>query len=166
MVREIRKARSCYDPQRTHLRAVDTGGKMLYMLDDRVAVIPVEEPDMIGSLWIPDQAKRRSDQGIIKYRGDNVKELRVGDHVLFSQYTGTRITYQDEGHLIIMRDSDVLALIGEPGEILFARAQVVKMFGSAVDHVLNQSSKEQTIERLAEAFEAELDSFDASLVEF
>lgn len=142
---------------------------MLYMLDDRVAVIPVEDPDMIGSLWIPDQAKRRSDQGIIKYRGDNVKELRVGDHVLFSQYSGTRITQQDEGHLIIMKESDILALIGEPGEILFARAQVVKMFGSAVDHVLNQDGGElfnRPLERLSEAFEAELDAFDASLVEF
>ena len=137
------------------------------MLTDRIAVIPVDDPPKIGSLWIPDQAKRRADQGVIKYRGDDVKELKVGDHVLFSAYSGTRITYQDEGHLIVMKETDVVAILGGSGEITVTRSQVVAMYGRALDKVLNSnSSRATTLERLSAAFEAELDAFDNTLVEF
>lgn len=143
---------------------------MLNMLDDRVAVIPVDDPPKIGSLWIPDTAKRRAEQGVVKYRGDNVKELKIGDHVLFSCYSGTRITYQDEGHLIVMQEADVIALLSGSGEIILTRSQCVGMFGRALDHVLNKQQDFATdgviLTRLAEAFEAELDAFDNSLVEF
>lgn len=83
-------------------------------LDDKVAIIPIEDPDVRPSgLWIPDQAKQRADQGIIKYRGPNVKHLRVGMHVLFSPYSGTKITHVEEGTLFIMPEDAVEALISE-----------------------------------------------------
>ena len=144
---------------------------MLSMLDDRIAVIPVEDPPKVGSLWVPDTAKRRAEQGVIKYRGENVKELKVGDHVLFSGYTGTRISYQDEGHLIVMKETDVLALLSGSGEIIMSRSQVTTIFKNAFNHILAakldyDDSACQALQDFAEAFEAELDAFDNTLVEF
>lgn len=85
----------------------------LVMLKDKIAVIPISDPDMVGSLHIPFQAKQRVDQGIVKYRGPKCKHLRVGMHVLFSGYTGTKIAVEDEGELYIMREPDVVALIDD-----------------------------------------------------
>ena len=110
---------------------------MLSMLDDRIAVIPIEDPTKIGHIIIPDTVKRRVDQGIIKYRGDNVKELKVGDHVCFSGYTGTKISVKGEGTLFIMKEEDVVALIGE-GEELFTRNQVEHFFDSALTETLRR----------------------------
>jgi co-chaperonin GroES (HSP10) len=137
------------------------------MLDDRIAVIPVKDPPKVGLLWTPSQEDRRVEQGIIKYRGDNVKELKVGDWVLFSGYSGTRISYQDEGHFIVLRETDVLALLsGERSELVYTHSQVMHFFGQAVEHTLNKDKKYQTIEGLASSFEAELDAYANSLVEF
>ena len=75
---------------------------MLTLLGSKVAVEPLFEPDQIGSIIIPDQAKARANQGIVKYIGPEVTELEVGDHVLFSGYTGTTVRLEGEGALIIM----------------------------------------------------------------
>ena len=138
---------------------------MLRLLDDRIAVIPIEDPSRVGNIWIPDSAKRRSDQGIIKYRGVNVKELKIGDHVLYGCYVGTRISIQNEGHLIVMQEIDVIALLDKVTETLFTRDQVVEFFGRALGHVLTKDVDDPLLE-LSEAFEAEFDAYDASLVEF
>lgn len=98
---------------------------MIELLDDRVAIIPIEDPDRYGMIWIPDTAKKKADNGVIKYRGPEVKDLRVGDHVLFSAYSGQKITITEEGLLVIMREEDVLCVLGE-GEELFTLAQVKK----------------------------------------
>lgn len=85
----------------------------MQMLDDRVAIRPLSDPDKIGSIWVPDTAKKRQDQGIIIYRGPNTKDLKVGDHVLYPAYSGTKIVVADEGTYTIMPEDEVVALLGE-----------------------------------------------------
>ncbi len=138
---------------------------MLRILDDRIAVIPIEDPSRIGSIWVPNSARRRSDQGVIKYRGANVKELKVGDHVLYGCYVGTRISIQNEGHLIVMQEVDAIAVLEKGTETLFTRDQVVEFFGRALGYVLTRDVDDPLLE-LSEAFEAEFDAYDNSLVEF
>jgi chaperonin GroES len=85
---------------------------------------------MVGSLYIPETAKRKSDQGVIIYKGDDVEELKVGDHVLFSAYSGTQISVAEEGHYLIMPESEVVAVLGE-GERVFTQKDIE----SAIDKV-------------------------------
>jgi co-chaperonin GroES (HSP10) len=85
----------------------------LSLLENKIAVIPLEEPDKIGHIWVPDQAKQRTDQGIVRYKGPDVEDLFLGDHVVFSGYAGTKISLQDEGVYFIMRETDVVARIDE-----------------------------------------------------
>lgn len=68
---------------------------MLRLNKNRVAIIPIRDPDKIGSFFIPDIAKERTDQGIVKYVGPDCKYVSIGDYVAFSGYTGTLFNIQD-----------------------------------------------------------------------
>jgi chaperonin GroES len=90
-------------------------------LADRVVVKPIEEAEqMRGGLYIPDTAKEKPQQGEVVAVGpgrisDDGKrldpELKVGDKVLYGKYSGTEVTLDDQQYLIL-RESDVLAVIG------------------------------------------------------
>lgn len=86
----------------------------LTLTEDKVAVIPLEDSAIThGGLFLPDQGIQLIDQGIVKYIGPKVKSIRVGDHVVFSQYAGTQISLEDEGQLIIMHEPLVEAIIND-----------------------------------------------------
>jgi len=108
---------------------------MLQMLDDRVAIRTLSDPDKHGSIWIPDTAKKKSDQGVIIYRGPNVKDLKVGDHVLFPAYSGTKVVVADEGHFLIMPEEEIVAVLGE-GEKVFTLDQVGEKIDRAWESLL------------------------------
>jgi chaperonin GroES len=89
-------------------------------LADRVVVKALEETEqMRGGLYIPDTAKEKPQQGEIVAVGpgrfDEGKrvpmDLKVGDKVLYGKYSGTEVTIDGE-QLLILRESDVLAVIG------------------------------------------------------
>jgi chaperonin GroES len=89
-------------------------------LSDRVVVKSLEETEqMRGGLYIPDTAKEKPQQGEIiavgpgRYEKDKKvpMELKVGDKVLYGKYSGSEVTIDNEQYLIL-RESDVLAVIG------------------------------------------------------
>ena len=84
----------------------------LRLLSNKIAVIPLSDPDRTPSgLWVPDQAKQRIDQGIVKYRGPDCVDIVCGDHVFFSGYDGTKISIEGEGVLLIMRETYIRAVL-------------------------------------------------------
>jgi chaperonin GroES len=89
-------------------------------LADRVVVKPLEETEqMRGGLYIPDTAKEKPQQGEViavgpgrLEKGERVPmDLKVGQRVLYGKYAGTEVTIDDE-QLLIIKESDVLAVIG------------------------------------------------------
>ncbi len=90
-------------------------------LADRVVVRAIEEAEqMKGSLYIPDTAKEKPQQGEImavgpgklSEQGARIKpDVKVGDRVLYGKYSGSEVTVDDQEYLIL-RESDVLAVIG------------------------------------------------------
>lgn len=90
-------------------------------LADRVVIKPLEESEqMRGGLYIPDTAKEKPQQGEVvavgpgKFTDEGTRvdpELKVGDKVLYGKYSGTEVTLDDAQYLIL-RESDVLAVIG------------------------------------------------------
>jgi chaperonin GroES len=88
---------------------------MIHIPRNKVAIIPMDDPDVTpGGIIIPEMARERTDQGIIKYVGDNVKILGIGMHVLFSGYSGSLIHLEGEGRLIIIHQDFVLAELPDP----------------------------------------------------
>jgi chaperonin GroES len=74
---------------------------------------------MRGGLYIPDTAKEKPQQGEIVAVGPGrvekgakvPMELKVGQRVLYGKYSGTEVTLDDH-QLLIVKESDVLAVIG------------------------------------------------------
>lgn len=84
---------------------------MISVTADRVAIQPVFDSDRIGSIYVPDQAKSRCKQGLVKYVGPECREVKPGDYVFFPGYSGTVFNMPDEGLLIIMKESSIVAIV-------------------------------------------------------
>jgi len=89
-------------------------------LADRVVVRPLEDTEQKkGGLFIPDTAKEKPQQGEVIAVGPGAMEegkripveVEVGQKVLFGKYSGTEVTI-DDNKLLIIKQSDVLAVIG------------------------------------------------------
>ncbi|NOQ74267.1 MAG: co-chaperone GroES [Crocinitomix sp.] len=88
---------------------------MLKPLADRVLIeaAPAEEKTASGII-IPDTAKEKPLQGKVIAAGpgkvDEPMTLKVGDSVLYGQYSGTEIKLDGTAYLI-MRESDVYGVL-------------------------------------------------------
>lgn len=120
---------------------------MVELVGNNVALTPIFDPDVSpGGLYIPEMAKERCDQGIVKYIGPKVKWVKPGDYCLFSGYSGTYLDVQDEGRLIVMPENYLICKIKpEPTE-------VPGVYFRGVDGQYFPATYEMTIELVAQAF--------------
>jgi chaperonin GroES len=91
-------------------------------LGDRLVVKPLEEEEVTPSgIVIPETAKEKPQKGEVLAVGPGDRDdsgnrvpmdVSVGDKVLFAKYGGTEIKLNGE-KLLILRESDILALIEE-----------------------------------------------------
>ena len=89
-------------------------------MNDRLLVLRVEqEQKTAGGIFIPDTAKEKPMEGRIVATGpgkmgDGGKrmplEVKTGDRVLFSKYSGTEINIDGVEHLF-MREEDLLGVL-------------------------------------------------------
>jgi chaperonin GroES len=90
-------------------------------LGDRIVIKPLEQgEEKRGGIIIPDTAKEKPEKGEVLAVGpgkmlDNgtrvAPEIKKGDRVLFGKYAGTEVKVDDQ-ELMIVREEDVLAVIG------------------------------------------------------
>ncbi len=84
-------------------------------LADRVLIetAPAEEKTASG-IFIPDTAKEKPLQGKVIAVGNGKKEdpmtVKVGDNVLYGQYSGTEIKLDGKSYLI-MREADIYGIL-------------------------------------------------------
>ena len=91
-------------------------------LGDRVVVKAVEREEQTKSgIYLPDTAQEKPQEAVVIAVGpgkllDNGTrtpiDLKEGDRILFSKYSGTEIKQGSEEYLIL-RESDILAVISE-----------------------------------------------------
>ena len=131
----------------------------MQLLSDRIAVIPLADPDRIGSIWVPPRAKQRVDQGIIKYVGSGVEELELGMHVFFGGYVGSKVSIEGEV-LIICREDDVLAIFDEDPVPMFTIPQIRNVLESSKsDTLMRSTGHEDVIALFEEIFTARIDGY-------
>jgi len=90
-------------------------------LGDRLIVEPIEQEDTTsGGILLPETAKEKPQEGKVLAAGpgkldDSGKrikmEVKVGDRVLYAKYSGTEIKAEENKKLLILKESDVLALV-------------------------------------------------------
>lgn len=89
-------------------------------LYDRVVVKRLEEDEVVqGGIIIPDSAKEKPQQGEVLAVGQGKRldngsivplDVKVGDRVLFGEYSGNE-TKIDEEECLILREDDVLGVL-------------------------------------------------------
>jgi chaperonin GroES len=89
-------------------------------LYDRILVKRIEEQNKTaGGLFIPDTAKEKPQEALVVAVGNGKViddgslrklEVKAGDKVLFSKYSGNEIKIDGTEHLIL-REDDILAVI-------------------------------------------------------
>ena len=84
-------------------------------LADRVLIEPKEaETKTASGIFIPDTAKEKPLQGTVIAVGNGKKDepltVKVGDSVLYGQYSGTEIKLDGKTYLM-MRESDIYGIL-------------------------------------------------------
>lgn len=83
-------------------------------LDDRVLIEQIEEDEQkVGTIIIPDSAKEKPRMGNVVAVGtdeDLQENIKVGDKIIYSKYSGDEISVDDKDYLIIQR-GDILAIV-------------------------------------------------------
>ena len=92
-------------------------------LADRIVVEPLEkdvETFAGGELVLPDTAKEKPQQGKVLAVGPGARDeegnripldVSVGDTVIFAKYAGTTFKLEGGKEVLLMKESDVLALL-------------------------------------------------------
>ncbi len=91
-------------------------------LADRLVVRPIEREEKTKTgIYLPDTAKEKPQEGEVVAVGPGrlsedgkriAMDVAVGDIVIYAKYGGAEIKIEDE-ELIILRESDILAIKGE-----------------------------------------------------
>ena len=88
-------------------------------LGDKIVLKPVKSEEKTASgIVLPDSAQDKPQEGIVIAAGpgreiDNVKEVmevKEGDRILYSKYSGIEITYEGEDYLVVSQ-KEVLAVV-------------------------------------------------------
>jgi len=81
-------------------------------IGDDVIIHPFDQPTKIGSLYVPDTAKRRVNQGIIVSKGPLVSDdVDTADHVFFNGYTGDKIVFEQGGEFFVVPESHLICKV-------------------------------------------------------
>ncbi|MCD5325946.1 MULTISPECIES: co-chaperone GroES [Pontibacillus] len=93
---------------------------MLKPLGDRIVIEVVQQEEKTASgIVLPDSAKEKPQEGKVVAVGsgrlaDNGEkvalEVATGDHIIFSKFAGTEVSYEGTEYLIL-RENDILAVI-------------------------------------------------------
>lgn len=94
----------------TKEKKASTAAKNFQPLGDRVFITYTEEMERTaGGIYVPDSAKEKPQRGTVQAVGKDVKNLKVGDQVLFDKYSGSKLRIDDEDCLIL-KEEDVLGI--------------------------------------------------------
>lgn len=80
-------------------------------LGDRVVAVREQAPTKTASgLYLPDTAKEKPVFATVKAIGPDVKQLKVGDKIVYKEYSTTELAVDGVEYLVVKED-DVLATI-------------------------------------------------------
>lgn len=121
---------------------------MINPLRDLVYVTPIMYSNKVGSLFIPDESIERCNQGVVKYIGPKVKDIKIGMYVMFSGYTGTTIRLEKdaEGTVIVMRERFVQMILLPPD------TEVNGLYFKGTDGSYFSATYEMAMNLIAESF--------------
>lgn len=95
--------------------------KKLKPLGDRLIVEPVEREEVTASgIILPETAKEKPQEGKVLAIGPGRRDedgeripmdVKEGDRVLFAKYAGTEVKLEADRKVLVLRESDILAIV-------------------------------------------------------
>lgn len=83
----------------------------LQPLADRIVITKIEaEAKSAAGILLPESAKEQPQSGQVLAVGKDVKEVKVGDQVIYAQYGPTAIKVEGKEQLIA-KEEDILAVV-------------------------------------------------------
>jgi chaperonin GroES len=80
-------------------------------LDDRIVAQQLEAQTKTASgLFLPDSAQEKPKVAAVLAVGPNVKGVKVGDNILYKEYSATEVKVDGEQYLLV-KEEDVLATV-------------------------------------------------------
>lgn len=80
-------------------------------LADRVVATREEAATQTASgLYLPDNAKEKPVMAVVQAVGPDVESLKVGDKIVYKEYSTTELKINDKEYLIV-KEEDVLATV-------------------------------------------------------
>lgn len=90
-------------------------------LGDRLIVKPIEREETTpGGIVLPETAKEKPQEGEVIAVGPGRRddegeripmEVKVGDRVLFAKYAGTEVKLSEDEKVLVLKESDILAIV-------------------------------------------------------
>jgi len=90
-------------------------------LADRLIVEPIEQEETTASgIILPETAKEKPQEGKVLAVGPGRRDkegkpipidVQEGDRVLYAKYAGTEVKLEPEKKVLILRESDILAIV-------------------------------------------------------
>jgi chaperonin GroES len=90
-------------------------------LADRLIVEPIEQEETTASgIILPETAKEKPQEGNVLTVGPGRKDedgkpipmdVKEGDRVLYAKYAGTEVKLPDDRKVLVLKESDVLAIV-------------------------------------------------------
>ncbi len=90
-------------------------------LDDRIVIEPGEaEETTAGGIVLPDSAQTKPQRGTVRAVGPGKLldsgergelSVKVGDEVFYGKYAGTEIDHGGDEDLVILKETDILAIV-------------------------------------------------------
>ena len=80
-------------------------------LGDRVVVKQQEAEEKTKSrIILPDRAKEKPQAAVVVSVGPDVDQVKEGDKVIYTEYAGTEVKYQEEEYTIVDQ-KDIIAIV-------------------------------------------------------
>jgi chaperonin GroES len=85
----------------------------LQPLADRIVARAIEADSKTASgILLPDSAKEKPQSAEVLAVGKEVKEVKVGDQILYSKYSPTEVKVEGV-EVMLLKEEDVLAVVGK-----------------------------------------------------
>ena len=80
-------------------------------LGDRVVLKQQEAEEKTKSgIILPDSAKEKPQAAVVVSVGPDVDQVKEGDKVIYTEYAGTEVKYQEEEYTIVAQ-KDIIAIV-------------------------------------------------------
>ncbi len=82
------------------------------MMNGHLAVV-IDEFKYVGKIVVPETAKRKPTKGRVIAVADDITDIKIGDKILYSQFAGYFLVFDDLPVIRVLGATEVLAILNE-----------------------------------------------------